>query len=226
VNGWISARNLRPRVPHSSWSSGIMREEIKALKRKRIIEEAAELFSEKGYSVTTLDDVARQLKVTKPFIYAHFSSKSDLLSATFVRIVELCLIAANEALASDETPTRKLCRLTRDIVRIAAENRVYSAIFLREQKHVDPQTLAKVNAMENQWHRKLERLLREGNRAGEFDVADVPLTALIIGGQIAWIYAVRESVAERDVTAVQDTIEEMVLRMVGARSSRPGRGKK
>ncbi len=49
-----------------------MREEISAYKRDRILEEAVKLFYERGFSGTTLDDIAGKLGVTKPFIYTHF----------------------------------------------------------------------------------------------------------------------------------------------------------
>ena len=55
-----------------------MREEILAYKRERIIEEAVKLFYQRGFTGTTLDDIAAELGVTKPFIYTHFRSKEDL----------------------------------------------------------------------------------------------------------------------------------------------------
>ena len=56
-----------------------MREEISAYKRDRILEEAVKLFYERGFSGTTLDDIAGKLGVTKPFIYTHFRSKVESL---------------------------------------------------------------------------------------------------------------------------------------------------
>ncbi len=58
-----------------------MRDEITAYKRERILGEAVKLFYERGFSGTTLDDIAGALGVTKPFIYTHFRSKVELLEA-------------------------------------------------------------------------------------------------------------------------------------------------
>ena len=49
-----------------------MREAISHLKREKIVAAAVDLFYKQGYSKTTLDQVASELQVTKPFIYAHF----------------------------------------------------------------------------------------------------------------------------------------------------------
>src|ERR1700730_10953632 len=66
-----------------------MRNEILAYKRERILEEAVKLFYERGFSGTTLDDIATELGVTKPFIYTHFRSKTDLLAALCKPTTEL-----------------------------------------------------------------------------------------------------------------------------------------
>jgi len=70
-----------------------MREEIQAYKRERILEEAVKLFYERGFTGTTLDDIAAELGVTKPFIYTHFRSKVELLAALCTPTIELSLDA-------------------------------------------------------------------------------------------------------------------------------------
>lgn len=49
--------------------------------RKKIVAEAAALFMEKGYSATTMDDIAARLGVTKAAIYQYYKSKVDLFAA-------------------------------------------------------------------------------------------------------------------------------------------------
>jgi AcrR family transcriptional regulator len=55
---------------------------LPALERRTLIEErATELFAERGYSGTTLDEIAEAAGVTKPILYRHFASKKDLYLA-------------------------------------------------------------------------------------------------------------------------------------------------
>lgn len=49
--------------------------------RKKIVAEALALFMEKGYSATTMDEIAARLGVTKAAIYQYYPSKVDLFSA-------------------------------------------------------------------------------------------------------------------------------------------------
>ena len=83
-----------------------MREEILAYKRERILEEAVKLFYERGFTGTTLDDIAAELGVTKPFIYTHFRSKTDLLAALCKPTIELSLDAVTRAAKSRRNADR------------------------------------------------------------------------------------------------------------------------
>jgi AcrR family transcriptional regulator len=192
-----------------------LQDDLRALKRERILAEAAHLFAERGYVGTTLDDVAARLGITKPFIYAQFASKSQLLEASFYRIVDACLQAVQTALDSPGPAAGRLAALVRAIVRIAAENHTYARIFLREEKSLDPAVLAGIRAREDRWHAGLQELLRQGVATGEFRVPDVRLTALVIGGQIAWLYSGRDTAAGLEPGAVADGVVDLVLRMVG-----------
>jgi AcrR family transcriptional regulator len=49
--------------------------------RKKIVAKASALFMEKGYSATTMDDIAARLGVTKAAIYQYHKSKVDLFAA-------------------------------------------------------------------------------------------------------------------------------------------------
>jgi AcrR family transcriptional regulator len=55
------------------------RETSKAMTRQRLLEVANRLFRERGYTATSLDQIAEAADVTKGAIYGHFSSKEDLL---------------------------------------------------------------------------------------------------------------------------------------------------
>jgi len=53
--------------------------EYKEAAKTKIIETARAVFSEKGYHDATMDDIARELGVSKGALYSYFRSKEDLL---------------------------------------------------------------------------------------------------------------------------------------------------
>ena len=50
-----------------------------ASKREAVLQTAAELFLEKSYGRTSMNDVAERLHITKPALYHYFQNKEDIL---------------------------------------------------------------------------------------------------------------------------------------------------
>ena len=57
--------------------------------KKRILEEALRLFAKNGYLGTSMNDIARQLGVTKAALYKHYTSKQEILDSIVNRMVSL-----------------------------------------------------------------------------------------------------------------------------------------
>ncbi len=57
----------------------------RAQREEQILTVAELVFAEKGYSATTMEDIAERVGVTKPLIYEYFGSKEGLLSACITR---------------------------------------------------------------------------------------------------------------------------------------------
>ena len=57
----------------------VTRAESKERTRQRLLAEAQRLFRERGYTATSLEQIAEAAEVTKGAIYGHFASKEDLM---------------------------------------------------------------------------------------------------------------------------------------------------
>lgn len=57
----------------------------RAQREEQILVVAEQVFAERGYQATTMEDVAERVGVTKPLIYDYFGSKEGLLSACITR---------------------------------------------------------------------------------------------------------------------------------------------
>ncbi|MFJ1747400.1 TetR/AcrR family transcriptional regulator [Streptomyces sp. NPDC088116] len=80
------------------------REEYAALTRAALVESAADLFTEKGFDVTSVDDIAGAARVSKGAVYHHFQDKRAIFDQVFRISQQEVLAQVDEALAvSDET---------------------------------------------------------------------------------------------------------------------------
>ena len=192
-----------------------MREEILAYKRERILEEAVKLFYARGFNATTLDDIAAELGVTKPFIYTHFRSKVDLLAALCKPTIEMSMAAVEAAARQPGTPTQRLFRAMVDFTKVVLQRQANIAIYFREEKNLTREALDEINALRKQFDRVLSQLLREGVAAGEFRVQDVSLTALAIGGMISWAYTWHRPAGRFALDEMGNQMACLTLQMVG-----------
>jgi AcrR family transcriptional regulator len=198
-----------------------MREEILAYKRERILEEAVKLIYERGFTGTTLDDIAAELGVTKPFIYTHFRSKTELLAALCKPTIELSLNAVANAAKRGGSPTERLRRAMVDFTQVVLSRQANIAIYFREEKNLEPAALTEINALRKKFDRVLSNLLQEGVAAGEFEVKDVNLAALAIGGMVSWAYTWHRPEGRLPLTDMCERMAALALQMVGAKVTAP-----
>lgn len=80
-------------VPHRRhWTS---RDAQAERTRQRILEVALDLFAERGYGATSLQDIADEMGVTKAAVYHHFHAKADILRAISASTLEAIIAVAD-----------------------------------------------------------------------------------------------------------------------------------
>lgn len=198
-----------------------MRDEILAYKRERILEEAMALFYARGFTGTTLDDIAAELGVTKPFIYTHFRSKTDLLAAVCLPTIEMSVAAVAQAAKTAGTPTQRLRRAIVDFAKVVLVRQPNIAIYFREEKNLSPEAHEEINTQRKKFDRLLSKLLREGVAAGEFHIRDVSLAALAIGGMISWAYTWHRPGGRLPVDELCERMADFALQMSGVHLELP-----
>jgi len=200
-----------------------MRDEILAYKRERILQEAVALFYERGFAGTTLDDIAAELGVTKPFIYTHFRSKTDLLAAVCKPTIEMSLEAIANASKLPGTATERLRHAVIDFTKVVLQRQPNIAIYFREEKSLAPDALAEINALRKRFDRLLSKLLSDGVASGEFAIKDVKMAALAIGGMISWAYTWHRPTGRLTVDETCASMADLALQMAGAHTDRPAK---
>lgn len=193
-----------------------IKDEVAALKRERTISVAAELFYERGYENTSLDAIAERMNVTKPFIYAHFTSKAELLAEICSRGIASALAALDGVLMDvPGPPTVRLAEVGRRFVTAVLNSQRHIAIFAREEKNLAPADFHRISDMRRDFDRKLLGLLDEGVAAGEFHVADTRMAALAIGGMVSWAYVWYRPDGRLSLEQTSHELTELILGMVG-----------
>jgi len=77
-------------------------------RRQQLYAVALELFAQRGYRATTMDDIAEAAGVTKPLLYQHFSSKRALYLELVDSIARDLLSAVREAVMRADGPRQQV----------------------------------------------------------------------------------------------------------------------
>lgn len=106
------------------------------LTRQRVINAALELFTTRGYHVTTTPEIAKKAGVAEGTIYRHFDSKRDLLNELYRSSGRWAARLVKDADALKVGPREKLAEVARGLVAGAAREPAVARLFFI-QRHVD-----------------------------------------------------------------------------------------
>ena len=101
--------------------------------REAVLRTAIELFNERGYDATSVNDLATALGVTKSAVYHHFPSKDSLLAAALDEALEGLSAAVDEAAAATRSSSAydRLSASVAGAVRILVEHLPAVTLLLR-----------------------------------------------------------------------------------------------
>jgi len=194
-----------------------IRDAVTRLKREHIVAAAVNLFYHQGYTHTTLEQVADAIQVTKPFIYSHFKSKSDLLAEICSRAVWISNEVINRAVTQQGTVTQRLQAIARDFMETVLNHQAHAVIYSREEKELKPEDREEINKMRRVFDHKLVALMEEGVANKEFVVEDVHLTALAIVGIVGWSQVWFRPGGRLTTAEAAQRVSTLVLSMVQAK---------
>ncbi|MFT4519880.1 MAG: AcrR family transcriptional regulator [Halioglobus sp.] len=194
--------------------TGGLKEEISDFKRRRIREEACHLFYRRGYESATIDAIAQELDVTKPFIYSYFKNKTELLFEICKTGIELSLDAMSQVEQDDRSPKERLRLLVDRVMRIIIDNQEYIVVYEREEKNLEAKLARNIRKQRSLFDHHLATLLEEGNKSNEFAIRDPDMTATTISGMMTWVafwYSPKGKWSEAEIiTHVMSMIDSVV----------------
>src|SRR5262245_6035241 len=104
-------------------------------RRSELTRQAARLFAEKGYHGTSVGDLAEAMGVQKGSLYAHITSKSDLLWEV-TRDGAAAFHAALDAVDDDLPATEKIRLGLRAHLGVVSEQLDIATVFVREWRYL------------------------------------------------------------------------------------------
>lgn len=153
---------------------------VETPRRQQIEDAASALFRERGYSATSVRDIARALNMQGPSLYAHVASKEDVLWSIVIRAADRFHTLVGPIATGATPPAAKLREVIRAHVAVVTSSQKDAAVFLHEWRFLSPDRRADVAARRDAYEALFRQVISDGIGAGVFGHVDVPLTAMTI----------------------------------------------
>jgi AcrR family transcriptional regulator len=149
--------------------------------RDGLLDVAVELFNQRGYDGTSMEDLAGRLGITKSAIYHHVSSKEELLGLAVDRALDSLFAVADGITAAGGPAVQRLQRLVHGSVAVLVEELPFVTLLLRVRGNTDVERAA-LNRRRSFDH-VVANLVAEAQREGDVrtDIDPAVVSRLLFG---------------------------------------------
>ena len=187
-------------------------------RRTEMVAVATRLFSQRGYHGTSMQHLAEALGLQRGSLYAHITSKEDLLFDAANDGAERFLARGRAAAALNQSARARLEAILVAHVETAAEHLDAAAVFLNEWRYLSDGARAVIRAKRDEYEGLVRGVIEDGVRAGEFrpdtDVRFAATLALSAGN---WLYAWYRPEGELDARDIGRRFAELLVTGLEAR---------
>lgn len=158
------------------------------LSRDEILRVSAQIFREKGYRATNLQQVADYFGVRRPAIYYWFSRKADILVEIQKRFLDTLTKELESILALDLPTDEKLIRIMTGQVEMFAGSIAELAVFLENESELPEDAQQETQSAKRRYQKAIEELYRKGIKEGIFVDMDPHVAASLLLGLTNWMH--------------------------------------
>ena len=162
----------------------------KASKKGLILQKAATMFRQRGFSATSMRDLAEAVGIEAASLYTHIRSKQEILEAICFEMANLFNEHMYHVEASTENTIAKIEQVLRFHIRQIIDN--YEQVFVtdREWRHLEEPYLSNFQTQRRTYRKRFAALIEQGIDKKEIRRIDAPTAVLIllhaIGGIESW----------------------------------------
>src|SRR5215212_7669334 len=192
---------------------------VELTRRQAIEDVASDLFRERGYAATSIRDIARALSVKGASLYAHVTSKEDVLWAIVNRAAGRFEQAADRAEAEAAArrpgdPAEAVAALVRAHVGVVTADVDEAGVFVNEWRALGEDRRAAILQRRDAYQARFRRHIEHGIAVGAFALTDASITASSILSAINGVAAWYDPAGRLPADRIGDHLVDLTLRML------------
>ena len=154
--------------------------------RDEILAAAAQIFSQKGFHATSMQDIAQAVNLQKASLYHHISSKQEILVDVLDQALDL-LIANMQRVMQQPLPPDELLRQAMCVyMTTILQQRDLAGVLLLEHRSLEPELHSRHIPRRDRFEGLWRDLINQGLQAGLFSCDDPAMAARALLGAMNW----------------------------------------
>ncbi len=152
-------------------------------RQQQIVETAIKLIAEKGIQNLTTKNLAKEIGISEPALYRHFSNKLEILKAV-ITYFQIKMQPALEKLNKSANSLNKIESFILEHLKIISQNSDFAKVIFSEANFQNEENLIlKMNKIMKQSHKILETVVQSGQNKNEIrsDISSLSMVRMIIG---------------------------------------------
>ncbi|MGE8319624.1 MAG: TetR/AcrR family transcriptional regulator [Comamonas sp.] len=197
-------------APDSPWAAPVDRRQQREAKRNAVLTTAAQMFNERGFQATSLDDIAARLNVTKPTLYYYVKNKDEILLECVRKGLRMTLdgIEASRQAGGNALDQLRACM------------RVYAGIVVQPfgtclirvgDEQVPADSRKELRRMKSAIDQEFRKLVALGIEQELLRPCDPKMAAFVIAGALSWIGRWYQEEGEYTPEQIADQCIEQLL---------------
>jgi AcrR family transcriptional regulator len=182
--------------------------------RRALVDSALNLFGEKGYASTSVQEITEAAGVTKGAFYHHFESKEDLLRLIHDDFVDYYLSVLETVLEKNKAsdPAGQLRELFRAFLPIVEQYQPSVTVFFQERRFLTGERFKAVKRKRDRFDALFRKVIEDGVASGSFRKdLDPRIVDLGILGMLSWVHQWYRPGGRYTAEQVADIFAELVL---------------
>jgi TetR/AcrR family transcriptional regulator, cholesterol catabolism regulator len=192
---------------------------VELTRRQAIEDVASDLFRERGYAATSIRDIARALSVQGASLYAHVTSKEDVLWAIVDRAANRFEAAADGAEREAEArrpgdPAEAVAALVRAHLEVLTSDVDEAGVFVHEWRGLGPERRAAILARRDAYEARFRHRIADGIAVGAFRLTDPALASSALLSALNGVATWYDPAGRLGPDRIADHLVELALRML------------
>ncbi|MGD8603541.1 MAG: TetR/AcrR family transcriptional regulator [Anaerolineales bacterium] len=156
------------------------------MQRSDIIQAAAQIFRQKGYHGTSMQDIADSVQLQKASLYHHVSSKQEILLSILDQALEGLIEDLEQIVASQLPADQKLRKAMQSYIERMMQDTDLAAVLLLEYRSLEPDQRQDHVARRDKYESLWRQIVIQGVRTGVFREMDISVSTFALLGVQNW----------------------------------------